>query len=434
MRTLLILSFATFLSITVRSQEVITLEKVVATSLQNNHGIIAAKNNIEIANNNATVGNAGLLPQVGANAGFNGGINNSKIEFAGNNPDLEVDGATSRSTNASLNLNYTIFSGFSGRNTYKKLKGLNTLTETQTQLAIENTLMQVINGYYLAAKFQEQLLIAENALVITKERLERVNNQFEFGTANKLAVLNAQVDLNTDSVNLINTQLNFNNSIRNLMFLMGDTNGETFVIDTIVSFSLEGALDELINKSLQNNASVLAAAHTLTLSEYDLKISQSRKYPTLSLNSSYGYNQSANDGSFIAQSSSVGFSGGLSLSYNLFNGKQATINAQNAKINIESNTEKKLEAEDLVRKEVKNTYDTYQTRLAILAMEKQNKKTAKVNFERSKIAFELGQITTTQFREAQLNLIRSQNRINTAKFDAKLSEMDLIRLAGMLIE
>ena len=45
----------------------------------------------------------------------------------------------------------------------------------------------------------------------------------------------------------------------------------------------------------------------------------------------------------------------------------------------------------------------------------------------------LGQLTTTTFREAQLNLINEQKSIASARYDAKILELKLKRFAGKLV-
>ena len=56
--------------------------------------------------------------------------------------------------------------------------------------------------------------------------------------------------------------------------------------------------------------------------------------------------------------------------------------------------------------------------------------TWKNNFDRSEERFKLGQITSLEFRQAQINLINSKTSLNNAKFDAKLIELQLLQLSG----
>ncbi len=58
---------------------------------------------------------------------------------------------------------------------------------------------------------------------------------------------------------------------------------------------------------------------------------------------------------------------------------------------------------------------------------------AKLNFDRSQQAYELGQINSSQLREAQLNYIRAKQIIIDLRFILKAVEIDLRRIAGELI-
>jgi outer membrane protein TolC len=65
--------------------------------------------------------------------------------------------------------------------------------------------------------------------------------------------------------------------------------------------------------------------------------------------------------------------------------------------------------------------------------EERNKETNKLNFQRTEELFNLGQLNGTQFREAQLNLVTSQANYSNARYLAKIAEIQLIRIAGLLL-
>jgi outer membrane protein TolC len=67
-------------------------------------------------------------------------------------------------------------------------------------------------------------------------------------------------------------------------------------------------------------------------------------------------------------------------------------------------------------------------------MEKENVETAELNVQRAREQLKLGQITSVEFRQAQLNLLASKNRINSAQFNLKKAEYQLIRLSGGLVK
>ncbi|HCO83238.1 MAG TPA: transporter, partial [Arenibacter sp.] len=47
--------------------------------------------------------------------------------------------------------------------------------------------------------------------------------------------------------------------------------------------------------------------------------------------------------------------------------------------------------------------------------------------------FQLGRITSIEFRQAQINLLNAQTNKNLAKYDAKLAELQLLQLTGQLL-
>ena len=57
-----------------------------------------------------------------------------------------------------------------------------------------------------------------------------------------------------------------------------------------------------------------------------------------------------------------------------------------------------------------------------------------LNFERTEEQFKVGQVTSVEFRQAQLNLLNAATNLNTAKFDAKVIELNLLQLSGQLMD
>ena len=71
--------------------------------------------------------------------------------------------------------------------------------------------------------------------------------------------------------------------------------------------------------------------------------------------------------------------------------------------------------------------------LFILKAQEKNVVTAQNNFERTEERYKLGQITSIEFRTAQINLINSKTALNNAKFDAKIIELNLLQLSGDIL-
>ena len=86
-----------------------------------------------------------------------------------------------------------------------------------------------------------------------------------------------------------------------------------------------------------------------------------------------------------------------------------------------------------VDRDIRNAQSIYENRLAIFRIQEQNVRTNQNNFERSREQFQLGRITSIEFRQAQINLLNAQTNKNLAKYDAKLAELQLLQLTGQLL-
>jgi len=82
---------------------------------------------------------------------------------------------------------------------------------------------------------------------------------------------------------------------------------------------------------------------------------------------------------------------------------------------------------------IANALEIYNNALFILKAEEKNVETNKRNFSRTEEQFKLGQITTIEFRQAQINLLNAQSNLNQAKYDAKNAELKLLQLTGDLL-
>ena len=82
---------------------------------------------------------------------------------------------------------------------------------------------------------------------------------------------------------------------------------------------------------------------------------------------------------------------------------------------------------------MQNAKENYLNRLQVFSLQEQNVVTNQNNFERSNEQFQLGSITSIEFRQAQINLLNAQTNKNLAKYDAKLAELQLLQLTGQLL-
>ncbi|MDC3269594.1 TolC family protein [Flavobacteriaceae bacterium] len=423
-----------FVCLQMQGQQILQKSEAIALALENNYGIKTANNNVIIAENNSDVLNSGYLPSLSGNAGATLDVQNTEGQLV-NGETRTADGVETKRYNASVNLNYTLFDGLGRYYNYKRLKEAYQLSELQARETIENTITQLLSVYFEVAQNTENLQTLTKVLDISKERLIRANYQFEFGQNNKLGVLNAEVDINNDSINIITAKQRLISSKRDLNLVMGNALKTEFSIDTTVVFLLQLNKEILLSKLKTNNVNLLQIDKNINISTYDIKANKSTYLPTLGLSGSYGWNESSNDNplAFTIQNTNTGFSTGLNLTWNLFDGGSSMTRIKNAKINLENQELQKNEINLTIERDFNNAWDDYQNKLEIYRIQESNIITSKNNFDRTNEQFKIGRATSIEFRQAQINLLNAQLSENRAKYQAKTAEILVLQISGELL-
>ncbi len=424
-------------------EKLLSKEEAVTTALEQNFGIEVARNQVEIAENNKSVLNSDYLPTLTGSAAANYNRDDSVIEFPGQfnedgSPRAAVDiyKAEAQRFSSGLTVNYTLFDGLGRLYNYKSLKELYALTELQARETIENTILQLFSVYFEVARLTENEKVLLQALEISLDRITRAEYAFEYGQNTKLDILNAQVDVTNDSINLLNTRQQLANTKRDLNVVLNQDLNENYTVDTLVQFIPRLRLDELIAQTTENNVAIQQTERNLAINEYDIKIIKSGYLPSVGLNGSYGWNlnQSAASVFFPGTNTETwNFGLGASLTWNLFDGGGTTVRVKNAKIAYENQELLKEQVALEVGRDILNALAIYENRLSIFRIQEQNVLTNQNNFERSREQFQLGRITSIEFRQAQINLLNAQTNKNLAKYDAKLAELQLLQLTGQLL-
>ena len=418
-------------------------EAAFSAALDKNFGIQVSRNQLSIAKNNASVLNSGFLPTLSAISAANYNQDNSTIEFQGQfledcspRPNLTLDQAEAQRYNTGLQLNYTLFDGMGRRYNYKALKNRYALSELQLRETIENTVIQLFSVYFRVAQLSENSAVLENILGLSKRRLTRAEYAFELGQTNKLAVLNAAVDVANDSISLLNAQQNLGTAKRDLGVLINSDLQQDFKVDTTVVFLPLQRVEALLEGAKQNNVQLLLAQTNTRINEYDLKVSQSGFLPRVGLTGSYGWNlnQSAASAFFPGvNNTNYNIALGANLTWNLFSGGQTLTRIKNAKLALDNQEILQAQQDLSFERDLMNAWQVYENSLSIFALQEALVKTSAVNFKRTEEQYALGTITAIEFRQAQLNLLNAETSSNAAKYNAKLAEYALLQLSGQLL-
>jgi len=426
-----------------QAQQLLSKEEALRLTLEQNFGIQMTRNVNEINKNNSEVLNSGYLPTVSLAGGANLTASDSEIEFPGQflddgspRPNANLNDQEAQRYNAGLNVNYTLFDGLGRKFTYKRLKEQYALSELQLRETIEQTLLQLFSVYFEVARLTETTANLKETLLVSKKRQQRAESAFSFGQLNKLAVLNAQVDVTNDSINLLQANQQLDNAKRDLNLILNQPIETDLSVETQLNFISEIQIEQWLQTAEQFNVTLLQQQSNRQINAYDVKINQSGYLPTLGLVGSYGWNLSQNPASaFFPGTSNTTRSLGLgaSLSWNLFDGGRTLTRVKNAKIALENQTIQEEETKLTFERDLRNAQQNYENAIKIYDIQSKQVETGTYNFERSQAQYLLGSITAIEFRQAQINLRNAQLQRAAAKYQAKLAELNLIQLSGQLL-
>ncbi len=425
------------------SKPLLTRAEAVNLMLENNYGIKVARLDEEVAENNSGILNSGYLPSLQGTAGAQYDETTSTTSFEGalddmGNPreDVTIPDAETQTYDAAIAVNYTLFDGLGRYYSYQRLQVQYNLSQLQARSTIENTTVQLMSVYLEVARLAENLEVLNKTLAISKERERRAQLQFEYGQVNKLEVLNARVDINTDSTNVLNARQSLENTKRDLNLLLNRELEAQFQVDTTVTFTNLIQLETYLQDSDENNVRLLQAASSVQITEYDIKTSKALLLPRIGLTGSYGWNRQNNPPSAFFPATvrtSTSLRLGANLTWDIFDGGNSINNIRNAKLARETEEYQREQINQEVARDLANARGNYLNSLTVFRMQEQNVETNEDNFRRSEEQFKLGQITGIEFRQAQINLLNAETQKNLAKYDAKLAEYQLLQFTGQLL-
>lgn len=418
----------------VHAQNSISLEKALAITIKENIDIKIKTTELDQVKNYEKVGVLGVLPIIKVNGAASGNTGSSSIEFATEDfPEINDADSESKSIIGNVEISYSLFGGLASVYTYQKLKKQSDLKSTELLMKIEQVLLNTAKQYYDIAYLQEENKILYELLEVSKERYSRVKIQNEFGNASKLDLLAAEIDLNKDSVTVMNSDYQLKAAKERLNQTLNRDLSTDYAVESYVEINKDLNYSELLELTNQNNSNILFHQYLIEITRKDKKINNTSIFPSVSVSAQYGYNQNESNTSIILDQSNTGLTGFVNLSWDIFDAMARKRIAQNTQIEIESNELKLESIKKEIQKEFNVTYQQYENNIKLIEIETRNNEASERFFQRAKNQFFQGQLSRSDFRLAQVDLSISKNRLNQSLFKAKIAELNLYRLSGKII-
>lgn len=427
----LILTSFLLLCVTALSAQHLTAEDAVKAALENNYGVRIARNSAEMAKLANNPGAAGMLPRVDATGGWSVDNSSTKQEFFSGEV-RDASNANSRSLNGQVELNWTLFDGMSMFAAKDRLEALERIGESQLRQQLESTAYGVLTGYFQLVQLEKAVAVQQESMQTSRDRLRIVETGKRIGAASGLELVQAQLDFNADSAQLLALMQQATMAHNALNTLLARDPGTAFTVDTVIPAPAPLDLATVRQAALGANTALQLAREEHIAADLTVKELRGTLLPQLDGFANYGYAKTTSDVGFLASNRRLGPQYGLTLSVPLFRGgavkavKQAKLAGQQADLGVQ---QAQLELE----RDLQDTWTQYGFAGQRVNLEEGNLTGARTQLQVALESWRIGVITAVQLRDVQQSVVAAENRLLTAQFEAKVAELQMRWLAGSLL-
>lgn len=407
------------LSVQVNAQQRMTLDECVDRAVQSNFGIQVAGMQTQQAANNVTV--APFVPTLTGTA-----QQNRTTE------EKTADGRAVNTLGAGVSLTWRLFDGLGMFATHNLQREQLNVSQLQMRDELEVLVSDIMKQYYLLISLHNQVSLARELMDLSQLRYKEALDKAEIGSASKLEMRLAKIDLNADSSNLIKQEEALRVAYIQMNRMMNSPLSDRGYVNDTILLREQLAREDLMRWADENNVSVLMARAGVRIADLDYKLARAARYPTLDF--SAGYNINATDrpnfsGTF---SNSNGVNWGFDLGVNIFNGLETNRKLKNARLDRSISETSLSDTELAVRSELEQLYINYLNNLQLIDFERENADVARMNLEAAMLRYKVGDLSGIDFRNIQQQYLEAVDRKIDVIYQAKISEVSLLTLAGQL--
>jgi len=425
------------------AQEDLSLSQAIQIGLARNYDIQIQDKRVDIAGNNNQWGEAGRYPKIDLGLNQNNSVTNI------DNPASFVGGDIVNNTiNPTVNLGWTLFSGYKITTTKKRLEKLQEESHGNASIVIANTIQSIILGYYKVVLEEERMEVFGLNLDLSRDKYNLLKLRRDFGTAVTSDLLLEEGNYLTDSTNLINQQLLYRDAVRNFNVLLAEENPDKdynftdpLQID-IEEYDLISVLDRMEDRNVDLRKLYLSQA----ILAYDTRIRKADRWPVVSLGAGYTHNRNRQDlsGAVFAgggelpqdpiNSTQTSYFANFALTFNLFNGNKINRAIQNTMIEEDIGNLSIDRLKTSLYKDVSSALDRYNSSAQLYAIDQRNREVALLNQEINAEKYRNGTINSFDYRTVQNRLLLAVLNELSALASLIEAKINLMRLTGGILE
>ncbi len=432
MRFIIVIVWMISCSIPMIGQNQLSLQDAINVSLQNNYQIQIAQFQAAQSKVNNTWGEAGRYPQISLSA-----TQGNNVSDQSQNPTSFIQELLiSNSVQGGLDLNWTLFNGFSVKANKERLDQVEAQSEGNAAVVIENTIQAVVLAYYNVQLQKEKLKILREVLQTSKDRYDYNLLKEEIGTSVSTDILQFQTQMLTDSSNVMMQEIAVRNALRNLNVLMAaDSEIQYELSDNLFDDFPSYQLDDLKTKMESNNQNLKNQYINTEIFKQDVKLAKSTMYPVVSFNAGASANRSSyRIGDFPPMAgTNINYYGNFSLTFNLFNGGKVKRAIQSADIQTKINELQIDELKQSLNRDLTQAYELYEMRLKVYQLNQEAVEVAQKNLISAEAKYEAGTYNSFNYRDVNLAYLNAGIAVLEAVYNLIDSKTELTRLTGGLL-
>jgi outer membrane protein len=428
-----------------------TMEQCVNYAWSHNLQVKQAQLNEEIAKNNLLQSKANVLPSITgfASRTFNYGLSINPFTNTFANSEVTED-------DYALSGSLTIFGGLQNLNTIKQNNLNYEASGYDLQTNKNNIALNIAQDYLQVLLDKELLSEAQQQQAVSQQEVDRTQKLYDAGSVAKSNLLDIESQESNDEVNAINAQNSLDVASLSLAQLLDMDSVSAFSIATPeISIPENPNLDNpemVYTKALTNQPDVKSAEVKWESSVRSADVAKGGLYPKLVLSGSVGTGYSTANTSIVGTNVSsvdtihttitgvdvlypnysyvtkivpyskqldnnVNKSFGFRLTIPIFNGLQANIAAQNAKLTEQNAYYTYQTAQLNLHKTIQQAYADAYGALKKYHAEERAVESLKESFNYAQSKFDVGMATSLDYNTAKTNLARAESDLLQAKYN-----------------
>jgi outer membrane protein TolC len=284
---------------------------------------------------------------------------------------------------------------------------------------------------------QQQLRAIEEQMSIDQERVTLADRRLSVGLGSRPELLQARVDLNAQKAAQLQQQTLIAQLKEQLNRLIGQPTGKYFEVIDSIPINLDMNLGTITTNLESSNPTLQASLKSIDIANLTLKETKADLYPTVSFNSAYNFtrfnNQAVINTFTPLFNQNNGYNFGFSAIVPIFNRFNTRRLIRQAQLEIDYQRLFFENQRSLINTGISNAFKNYEYQKRALALEEENIQLAKENVAIALERFRQGVSTNLELREAQISLQDAYNRLIAARYNTKLSEIELMRFKGDIV-